>query len=63
MPREIQIQDFLKSVIVFTVAMEVLGAIGFFIAFKLEGIETGFALWSSVFHSVSALLHRGVWVV
>ncbi|MGB3852087.1 MAG: potassium transporter TrkG [Tunicatimonas sp.] len=59
MPKEIQIQDFLKSVIVFTVAMETLGAIGFFIAFKLEGIETGFALWSSVFHSVSAFCTAG----
>ena len=59
MPREIKIQDFLKSVIVFTVAMETLGAIAFFIAFKLEGIETGFALWSSVFHSISAFCTAG----
>ena len=59
MPQEIQIQDFLKSVIVFTVVMETLGAILFFVAFKLEGIETGFALWSSVFHSVSAFCTAG----
>ncbi len=59
MPQEIQIQDFLKSVVVFTVVMETLGAIFFFIGFKMEGVETGFALWSSVFHSVSAFCTAG----
>ena len=59
MPTEIKIQDFLKSVILFTFVMEVLGAIAFFIAFKLEGIETGFAVWSSIFHSISAFCTAG----
>ncbi len=59
MPTQIKIRDFVRSVIVFTVAMETLGAIAFFIAFKREGIETGFALWSSLFHSVSAFCTAG----
>ena len=58
-PTQIKIRDFIQSVIVFTVVMETLGAIAFFIAFKQEGIETGFALWSSVFHSVSAFCTAG----
>ena len=59
MPTEIKIQDFLKSVILFTFVMEVLGAVAFFIAFKLEGIETDFAVWSSIFHSISAFCTAG----
>lgn len=59
MPKEIRIHDFLKSVIVFTVLMEVLGTICFFIAFKQEDVPTGFALWSSLFHSISAFCTAG----
>ncbi|NHN26798.1 hypothetical protein FIA58_014020 [Flavobacterium jejuense] len=59
MPRGFLIQDFLKSVIVFTVIMEAIGAILFFIAFKIENIDTGFAIWSSIFHSVSSFCTAG----
>lgn len=59
MPRDFLIQDFLRSVIVFTVTMEVLGTILFFIAFKMENIETGFAIWSSIFHSISSFCTAG----
>lgn len=59
MPNSIKIKDFLKSVIVFTLIMEVLGSLAFFIAFKQEGMETLSALWSSIFHSVSAFCTAG----
>lgn len=59
LPSSIKINDFIRSVIVFTLVMEVLGAIAFFIAFKLEGVETLKALWFAVFHSVSAFCTAG----
>lgn len=59
MPRDFLIQDFLRSVIIFTVVMEAIGVILFFIAFKMENVETGFAIWSSIFHSVSAFCTAG----
>lgn len=59
MPREFNIHDFLRSVIVFTVIIEIIGAILFFIAFKLENVETKFAIWSSIFHSVSSFCTAG----
>lgn len=59
LPKTIKINDFIKSVIVFTAVMETLGAIGFFIAFKQEGMETIKAIWFSIFHSVSAFCTAG----
>lgn len=59
LPKTIKIKDFIKSVIVFTAVMEVLGAICFFIAFKQEGMETIKAIWFSIFHSVSAFCTAG----
>lgn len=59
MPREFNIHDFLRSVIVFTVIIEIIGAILFFIAFKLENVETKFAIWSSIFHSISSFCTAG----
>jgi trk system potassium uptake protein TrkH len=59
LPKTIKINDFIKSVIVFTAIMEILGAIGFYIAFKAEGMATLKAIWFSVFHSVSAFCTAG----
>lgn len=59
LPRTIKITDFLKSVVLFTLIMEVIGAILFFIAFKNDGMATGEALWSSIFHSVSTFCTAG----
>lgn len=59
LPVTIKIKDFLKSVILYTVIMEVLGAILFFIAFKTDGMDTGEAIWSSIFHSISAFCTAG----
>lgn len=59
MPKTIKINDFLKSVIIFTFIMETLGAIAFFIAFTNAGMETFQAIWYSIFHSVSAFCTAG----
>jgi trk system potassium uptake protein TrkH len=59
MPNTIKINDFLKSVIIFTLVMETLGAICFFIAFKNAGMDTFQAIWYGVFHSVSAFCTAG----
>jgi len=40
MPKTIKINDFLKSAVIFTSIMELLGVICFFIAFTNSGMET-----------------------
>lgn len=59
LPKDIKIKDFLKSVVIFTIVMELLGAVLFFIAFKNQGTATFDAIWSSVFHSISAFCTAG----
>lgn len=59
LPKTIKINDFIKSVILFTLIMELIGAILFFIAFKSNGMPAGEAIWSSVFHSVSTFCTAG----
>jgi len=59
LPKTIQIKDFIKSVVIFTAVMEILGAVGFYIAFKQMGMESLKALWFSIFHSVSAFCTAG----
>ncbi|MEQ8703318.1 MAG: potassium transporter TrkG [Phaeodactylibacter sp.] len=59
MPKGFDIKDFLKSVIVFTILLETLGALCFYIAFTRAGVEHNFAIWSSIFHSVSAFCTAG----
>lgn len=59
LPNTIQTTDFIKSVIVFTLIMEFLGAIGFFIAFTRQGMDFFQAVWFAVFHSVSAFCTAG----
>ncbi|MGC1516123.1 MAG: potassium transporter TrkG [Maribacter sp.] len=59
LPVTIKIKDFLKSVIMFTLVMEVLGTVLFFIAFNQEGMPIWEALWSSIFHSISAFCTAG----
>lgn len=59
MPKTIKINDFITSVIIFTLVMETLGAICFFIAFKNTGMATLQAIWYSIFHSVSAFCTAG----
>lgn len=59
LPKTIQIKDFLRSVILYTIIMEILGAILFYIAFKQDGMVTGEAIWSAIFHSISAFCTAG----
>ena len=59
MPQSIQVKDFIKSVIYFTVIMEVLGAIGLFIGFHHAGVPFWEAVWSAIFHSISAFCTAG----
>ncbi|MEZ4933179.1 MAG: potassium transporter TrkG [Saprospiraceae bacterium] len=59
MPKGFKIKDFLKSVIIFTIIIETIGALCFYIAFTQAGVEPNFSLWSSIFHSVSSFCTAG----
>lgn len=59
MPKEFKIQDFLKSVIVFTFTIEIIGAILFYFAFGPIHSDTFFTIWTSIFHSVSSFCTAG----
>ncbi|WP_245759833.1 TrkH family potassium uptake protein [Robiginitalea myxolifaciens] len=59
LPNTIKIRDFIRSVITFTIIMEVLGAIGFYFAFAQHGMTGLRAIWFSIFHSVSAFCTAG----
>lgn len=59
MPKEFKIQDFLKSVIVFTFTIEIIGALLFYFAFRPIHSDTFFTVWTSIFHSVSSFCTAG----
>lgn len=59
MPKGFEMKDFLKSVIIFTLVIEIVGALCFYIAFTQAGVDHNFALWSSIFHSVSSFCTAG----
>ena len=59
MPHGFKLRDFLKAVIVFTIIIELIGALCFYIAFTRAGVDPNFALWSSIFHSVSSFCTAG----
>ena len=59
LPKTIMIKDFIKSVVFFTIIMETLGTIAFYISFSKTGMETGKTIWFSIFHSVSAFCTAG----
>ncbi|WP_147677600.1 TrkH family potassium uptake protein [Algibacter pacificus] len=59
MPKGFEIKDFLRSVIIFTIIIETCGALCFYIGFTQAGVEHNFAIWSSIFHSVSAFCTAG----
>lgn len=48
----------LRAVVLFTLAAEAVGALALFLCFR-ETLGTGAALWSGVFHSVSAFCNAG----
>lgn len=57
MPREFRIDKFIRSVIVFTAVVEILGAAALLAAFSRAGVPS--PLWSAIFHSVSAFCTAG----
>ena len=46
LPKGFEIKDFLKSVIIFTIIIETIGALAFYIAFTNAGVEHNFAIWA-----------------
>ena len=59
LPNTIRTDDFIRSVIVFTLAMETLGAVAFYISFSQSGMGNLQAVWFSIFHSVSTFCTAG----
>ena len=59
LPNTIKIKDFVKSVIIFTLVMESIGAVLFYIAFTNSGMENIQAIWFSIFHSISSFCTAG----
>ncbi len=59
LPDSLNLKDFIKAAVVFTVMMEVLGAILYFIAFSGEGWGFWETLYQSIFHSISAFCTAG----
>lgn len=56
-PSEFQVEKFIRSVVTFTVLVELIGAVALYSVFRHAGIEN--PLWTSVFHSVSAFCTAG----
>lgn len=57
LPEALDVKVFLRSVILFTIAVEFLGAVALSLIFWSEGIEN--PVWSGVFHSISAFCTAG----
>ena len=57
MPAEFRIAKFVRSVIVFTVLVEMAGVAALFLAFRQAGLDH--PLWSATFHSISAFCTAG----
>ncbi len=58
-PSSIKIHDFIKSVIVFTLIMEVLGILFLYPFFSNTGLDQWDALWFAIFHSISSFCTAG----
>ncbi|RJP62078.1 MAG: potassium transporter KtrB [Candidatus Auribacter fodinae] len=56
-PRNFKIEKFILSVILFSIVVEAVGAIGLFFVFLREGIQH--PLWNAIFHSISAFCTAG----
>ena len=57
MPRDFQLDEFIRGVVVFTVVAEVLGALALWVLFADAGVEN--PLYQAVFHSISAFCTAG----
>ncbi|MGQ1928016.1 TrkH family potassium uptake protein [Ornithobacterium rhinotracheale] len=60
LPEGLEIKDFIRSIIVFTLVAETLGAIALYFIFVDANVPPSFAIWSSIFHSISAFCTAGV---
>jgi trk system potassium uptake protein TrkH len=57
LPEGIDPAGFVKAVVLFTLLVEAVGAVALFALFRAAGVED--ALWSAIFHSVSAFATAG----
>ncbi|MDY8108487.1 potassium transporter TrkG [Fulvimarina sp. 2208YS6-2-32] len=57
LPKDVAPAFFIRSVVVFTLATEAIGAGFLYLIFRADGLED--ALWSAIFHSVSAFCTAG----
>lgn len=57
LPADIQIEHFVRCVIVFTIVIETIGSIALYFAFSAAGVQS--PLWPAIFHSVSAFCTAG----
>lgn len=57
LPRSFRIDKFIRSVIIFSVVIETLGALALYQIFRNAGVPT--PLWSAVFHSISSFCTAG----
>ena len=57
LPEDVSIGNFIRTVVIYTLAVETIGAILLFVQFSARGVED--ALWSAIFHSVSAFCTAG----
>ncbi|MCE5249033.1 potassium transporter KtrB [bacterium] len=57
LPKHLRIDKFIKSVIIFTAIIEILGAVCLYFVFRSAGVPQ--PLWSAVFHSISSFCTAG----
>lgn len=59
LPKNIEIKDFIRSIIVFTFSMEIIGSILLYIGFHNSGITGIQGIGYAIFHSISAFCTAG----
>ncbi|MBT0587092.1 TrkH family potassium uptake protein [Alteromonas oceanisediminis] len=57
LPHDFDIAPFIRKVVIFTLSVEAVGALLLYLLFFNEGVDN--ALWSAIFHSVSAFCTAG----
>ncbi|MGR3467159.1 MAG: TrkH family potassium uptake protein [Shimia sp.] len=57
LPEEISAPLFLRSVILFTLIVQSIGAVALYFLFRAEGVDN--AVWSAIFHAISAFCTAG----
>ena len=57
LPKTIRPAMFLRSVVIYTLLIEALGALALYLFFRAEGVEN--PIWSAIFHAISAFCTAG----